>query len=177
MSARAKGPIVALVVAVAENGVIGTGGKLPWRMSSDLKRFRALTMGKPVIMGRRTFASLAKPLDGRENIVVTRNPAFACQGVTPVPSLSAALALARETAAASGAEEIMVIGGAQIYRDVLPFADRIYLTRVHGSPPGDTYFPEIDPTRWREVSCEQLPKGPKDDYFATLFVFDRIAGC
>lgn len=177
MSARAKGPIVALVVAVAENGVIGAGGKLPWRMSSDLKRFRALTMGKPVIMGRRTFASLAKPLDGRENIVVTRNPAFARQGVTPAQSLSAALALARKAAAASGAEEIMVIGGAEVYRDALPVADRIYLTRVHGSPRGDTYFPEIDPAKWRKVSCEELPKGPNDDYPATLFVLERVSGC
>jgi dihydrofolate reductase len=175
MNGAPRETIIAIIVAVAENGVIGRDGRLPWHISSDLKRFRALTMGKPVIMGRKTFQSLARPLDGRDNIVITRNPNFRSEGATFVPSFEAALALARERAQARGADEIMVIGGAEVYRAALPLADRIYLTRVRAAPAGDTFFPEPASAEWQMVSAEELARGPSDDYAATLFVLDRIS--
>ena len=175
MNARKRKIIIAIVVAVAENGVIGKDGRLPWRIPSDIKRFRQLTMGKPVIMGRKTFQSLAKPLDGRDNIVVTRDPGFSPTGTVAVASLEAALEAARERAQARCVEEIMVIGGAEIYRAALPLADRIYLTRVHAAPDGDTFFPEPDPGNWREVSREALARGPSDACAATFSILDRIS--
>lgn len=166
---------ISLIVAVAENGVIGKDGGLPWRLSSDLKIFRRLTMGKPMIMGRRTFQSIGRPLDGRDNIVVTRDPSFAPEGVSTTDSVTDALTLARVLGRTRGAGEIMVIGGAQIYDAVLPVADRIYFTRVHASPEGDRTFPEPDPAIWREVAREEIAKGPKDDHAATLITFERMA--
>jgi dihydrofolate reductase len=168
---------ISLVVAVGENGVIGKDGRLPWHMRSDLKRFRAITIGKPVIMGRRTFQSLKRPLDQRDNIVVTRDPGFRAEGAVVAASFEAALSLARACAAARGAGEIMVIGGAQVYEAALPHADRIYLTRVYASPEGDTFFADPDPARWREVSRESLPRGEHDDHDATFSILDRISGC
>jgi len=165
--------VIALVVAVAENGVIGVKGGLPWRMPSDLKAFRRLTMGKPVVMGRKTWESLARPLDGRDNIVVTRDPGFTAEGASVVGSLSDALTLARVLAATRGADEIMVIGGADIFREVLPLADRIYWTEVHAKPEGDAHFPPIEISEWEEVSREALASSPKDDYAATLKVLVR----
>ena len=165
--------LLSLIVAVAENGVIGKGGGLPWRLSSDLKTFRRLTMGKPIVMGRRTFQSIGKPLDGRDNIVVTRDPHFEVQGVSAVATIDEALTLARILATTRGADEVMVIGGADIYETLLPRADRIYLTRVHASPQGDRHFPPLDPSEWTEVSREALPKGDRDQYAATLIVLER----
>ena len=167
---------ISLVVAVAENGVIGKDGRLPWQMRSDLKRFRAITIGKPVIMGRRTFQSLKRPLDQRDNIVVTRDPGFRPEGAVVAASFEAALSIARACAGAHGADEIMVIGGAQLYEAAMPHADRIYLTRVHAKPEGDTFFPEPDAACWREVSREALPRGPGDDHAATISILDRISG-
>ncbi len=166
-------PTIALIVAVAENGVIGRDGGMPWHQRSDLRRFRALTMGKPVVMGRKTFQSLPKPLDGRDNIVVTRDRAFAVEGVLVATSLEAAIDLARDCARRHRTDEIMVIGGAEIYAGALPWADRIYLTRIHAAPEGDTYFPEPDPAQWQEVRREPLPRGDRDDYPATLIVLER----
>jgi len=166
--------IISLIVAVAENGVIGRNGGLPWRLSSDLKTFRRLTMGKPMIMGRRTFQSIGKPLDGRDNIVVTRDPYFAHEGVSTAATVADALTLARVLAGTRGAGEIMVIGGAEVYACTMPRADRIYLTRVHASPEGDKHFPTPDPAEWREVSREALPQGSKDQYPSTLIVFERV---
>jgi dihydrofolate reductase len=166
-------PILALMVAIAENGVIGRAGGLPWRLSSDMKHFRRTTMGKPVIMGRKTFASLKRPLDGRDNIVVTRDPHFAAPGVFVAHSLGEALDIGRDRARVLGADEIMVIGGARLYRECLPLARRIHLTRVHAAPNGDVRFPEIDLSLWRETRREQHPRGPKDDYAFTLSVLDR----
>lgn len=166
---------LSLIVAVAENGVIGKDGRLPWRLSSDLKTFRRLTMGKPLVMGRKTYESLGRPLDGRDNIVVTRDPAFQAEGVSAVASVDEALTLARVLAATRGADEIMVIGGAEIFRLVLPLADRIYWTEVAASPEGDTVFPPLDGGEWREVSREPLPRGPKDDVDATLTVLERAS--
>jgi dihydrofolate reductase len=164
---------ISLIVAVAENGVIGRDGGLPWRLSSDLKTFRRLTMGKPIIMGRRTFQSIGKPLDGRENIVVTRDPSFEVKGVSTCESVRDALTLARVLAKAGGADEIMVIGGAGVYDAALSVADRIYLTRVHASPEGDRHFPPLDAGIWQEVSQEALAKGPRDEFASTLIVYER----
>ena len=167
---------ISFVVAVAENGVIGRGGSLPWRIPSDLKTFRRLTMGKPVIMGRKTFASLPRVLDGRDLIVITRDPTFAAEGAHAVGSLAEAMAVARTCAARRGVDEITVIGGADVFRLALPIATRIYWTEVHGSMAGDVYFPEFDRTAWRVVVREPLPRGEKDEYAATLVVLERAHG-
>lgn len=164
---------ICFVVAVGENGVIGSGGTLPWRLPSDLRLFRRLTLGKPVIMGRKTYVSIGKPLDGRDNIVLTRDPSFKAEGVVAVPSIDVALERARELATARNADEIAVIGGAEIFLALLPYADRIYLTRVHAAPPGDTYLPDLDAAIWRETAREKLERGLKDQYDATLVVLDR----
>jgi dihydrofolate reductase len=166
--------MVSLIVAVAENGVIGRKGALPWRLSSDLKTFRRLTMGKPIIMGRKTFQSLGKPLDGRDNIVLSSDPFFERQGVSVVDSLGAALTLARVLAATRGADEIMIIGGADVFREALALADRIYWTEVEASPEGEVHFPAFDMGEWTEVSREALPRGPKDDHSAILKVLERV---
>ena len=164
---------IALIVAIAENGVIGRDGDLPWRLSSDLKRFRALTMGKPLIMGRKTFASLRKPLDGRDNIVVTRDTGFAADGAIVVHALDEAFARAQDCAGRRGADNIFVIGGAEIFRETLPLANRIYLTRVHASPEGDVTFPPFDASAWAIMRTESHPIGPKDAYAFTLSVLER----
>jgi len=155
-------PLLILVVAIAENGVIGNAGQLPWRLSPDLKRFRKLTLGKPMVMGRKTFASIGKPLDGRDNIVVSRDGAFAPKGVFVANDMESALEKARECARARNVSEISIIGGAQIFAEALPVADRIELTRVHASPQGDTFFPELDKRDWIETSCERHSAGPGD---------------
>lgn len=160
-------------MAVAKNGVIGRDGQLPWRLSSDLKMFRRLTMGKPLIMGRKTWDSLGRPLDGRDNIVVTRDSAFSAEGALPVASPAAALQLATECAAARGSDEIMVIGGAGIFTALMDAADRMYWTDVHATVPGDVVFPAVTEADWRETSREALPRGEKDQYAATLRVLDR----
>ena len=165
--------IISLVVAVADNGVIGRDGTLPWRISSDLKTFRRLTMGKPLIMGRRTFQSLKKPLDGRDNIVVTRNADYRPEGAIVAADFNAALAVARDCAKKRGVGEIAVIGGTSVFAAALPIADRIYKTEVHGSPKGDAYFPTVDWDAWQEVAREALPRGTNDDFTATLIELRR----
>lgn len=164
---------ISLFVAVAENGVIGAKGQLPWKVSADLRTFRRLTMGKPLIMGRKTFQSLKGPLDGRDNIVLTTDPTFEADGIAVVDNLADALTLARTLAATRGADEIMVIGGADVFRAALPRADRIYWTDIHAAPEGDVRFPEFDRSAWREVSCEPLPQSEKDNVTATLRVLER----
>ena len=139
-----------LVAAVADNGVIGQGGGLPWRLKSDMQHFRAVTMGKPVVMGRKTFLSIGKPLKGRSNIVVSRDPQFAAPGMLVAPSIEAALAAARGDALRRGADAIAVIGGADLYAQIMDRADRLVITHVHLQPEGDTKFPTIDPLHWRE---------------------------
>ena len=163
------------MVAVAENRVIGQNGRLPWRLSTDLKRFRQITMGKPVIMGRKTFQSIKKPLDGRTNIVVTHQTSFEACGATVVTTLDTAIDAATAIAQRDGVNEIMVIGGAQIYASLLEKVDRIYLTRVHGRPQGDTHFPHLLENIWSETAHEKLPRGECDDYEATLYILDRRA--
>ena len=165
---------VAAVVAMDEQGVIGRDGSLPWKLSSDLRRFRKLTMGKPVIMGRRTFQSIGKPLDGRDNIVITSDREFAPPGADAVASPAEALDLARRFAHVRGVDEVMVIGGAQIYEALLPHTTRLYLTRVHARVDGDVWFPGWSPASWREIRCERNEAGPRDDYAATFTCLERI---
>jgi len=173
MSTIAK-PSIALIVAIAKNGIIGRHGGLPWRLSSDLKTFRRLTIGKPVVMGRRTFQSLAKPLDQRDNLVVTRDARFSAPGAEVFHTLDAALTRAEVLASARGSDEVMIIGGADIYAQALTLAHRIYWTEVDASPEGDTRFPALDRREWHEVSREPIPRGPNDDHAATLLVLERI---
>ena len=169
--------VIALVVAVAENGVIGRDGRLPWRLSSDLKLFRRLTMGKPIVMGRRTWQSLPKqPLDGRDNIVVTRDESFTAPEAYVATEPMEALALGRRLAAERGVDEIAVIGGAALYAAVLHDAQRIYWTSVHGCPEGDTMFPDFDLSDWTTVSEEPIERGPNDEFEASLKVLERSSG-
>lgn len=151
---------IAQVVAVADNGVIGAGGDLPWRLPGDLKHFKAVTLGKPIVMGRKTWESLPKrPLPGRPNIVVTRQPGYRAEGAEVFPDLDAALARADALAGQSGLEEpeVSVIGGAEIFRLTLPMTDRLYLTEVHATPEGDTWFPDIDRSDWTEKGRAAMP--------------------
>lgn len=154
---------IVIIAAVAENGVIGQGGTMPWRLKSDMARLRALTMGKPVVMGRKTWLSLwLKPLPGRTNIVVTRDTNFTAPGALVARSLEIALEAARGDALRRGTD-IMVIGGAEIYAEMMPRADRLEITRIHMQPEGDTVFPPIDPAVWREAAREPHPAGQGDD--------------
>jgi len=172
--ARPQGPVIALVVAMGENRAIGHGGDLPWRLHSDMRYFRKITMGKPVIMGRRTFKSLPRVLDGRLNIVLTRKPAFEPSGAIMAYNLEEALDVARKAAAKAGVDEIMVMGGEDVFRAVLPQAGRIYLTEVHAAPHADTWFPDLDMRQWREVSREPHEAGPKDDHAFSFVVLERM---
>ena len=153
---------VTLIAAVAENGVIGSGGVLPWRVRADMRQFRARTMGKPVIMGRKTHDSLERVLDGRWLIVVTRNKRFEAENVEVAHDLSDAFRLAESRARDGGADEICVIGGGEIYAEAMPRADRLSITHVKSSPPGDTYFPAIDPQQWQAVARDQLQRSEGD---------------
>jgi dihydrofolate reductase len=165
---------LSLIVAVAKNGVIGAGNQIPWRLSTDMKRFKSITMGKPVIMGRKTYESIGKPLRGRHNIVVSRDRNFSPDGVDVVASFEAALAAAGEASDLNHSEEIMVIGGGEIYRIAIEMADRLYVTFVDAAPKGDTYFPTIDQASWRAISSEQTAAGPKDSVATTFVVYDRV---
>jgi dihydrofolate reductase len=159
---------IGLVVAVSRNGVIGRDGGLPWHLSSDLKLFKAITMGKPIIMGRKTWDSLPrKPLPGRNNIVITRQTGFAPEGARIAATADEAIMQA------GSVEEIAVIGGGEIYKMFLPLADRIYLTEVDLDVVGDTYFPKLDLDHWTETKSEQYPQGPNDSAKFVLRVFDR----
>ena len=172
---RAAEPaVIALVVAMAENGAIGRGGDLPWRLSSDMRYFRKITMGKPVIMGRRTFKSLPRVLHGRLNVVLTRDQGFVAPDAVMAHSLEEGLAAARASAGRTRVDEIMVIGGEDVFREVLPQAHRIYLTEVHASPEADTWFPALDEGEWREVSRERHEAGPRDEYAFSFVVLERV---
>jgi dihydrofolate reductase len=161
---------IALVVAVSRNGVIGREGGLPWHLSSDLKLFKKITLGKPIIMGRKTWESLPrKPLPGRLNIVVSRRPGFEAVGAKVSPTVELALALARSEMP----EEISVIGGGEIYNLFLPIADRVYRTDVDIDVEGDTYFTALDPHAWAETNVEYFPQGPHDSASFALRIFDR----
>ena len=153
---------VSMIVARAENGVIGQDGKLPWHISADLQHFKKLTVGKPIVMGRKTYESIGRPLPRRTNIVVTRNPDWTAVGVLTAENLLSALAVAYEEAHRTGTDEVMVIGGAQIYRQALAHADRIYLTEVHGTFAGDTVM-DLDLSGWRETSRKRHKSADTDE--------------
>jgi len=159
---------VALIAALGDNGVIGRNNQLPWRLPADMQYFRRTTMGKPIVMGRKTFESFgAKPLPGRHNIVLTRDPDYKADGATVVGSLAAALT------AAGDASEIMIIGGSELYSQALPIADRIYLTRVHGEFEGDAFFPAVDPTIWHEVSRDDHASDEKNPCAYSFLMLER----
>jgi dihydrofolate reductase len=159
---------IELVVAMAENRVIGRDNALPWHIPEDLKRFKALTMGKPMIMGRRTFDSIGRVLPGRDSIVLSRSGDFGPDGLIVAASLDDALEKATARAEARRVDAIMVIGGARLFAETLPMADFIHLTRVHASPPGDTFFPALDETRWRETWRDAHPSGKDHSAFTFL---------
>lgn len=166
---------IAFVVAIADNGVIGRANGLPWRLSGDMAWFKRITTGKPVIMGRKTWDSLPrKPLPNRPNIVVTRDAGFRAEGAEVAASVEAALMRGRALAEAAGADEIMVIGGAQIYDAALDAADRLYITEVHAEPEGDVSFPSFNPREWREVSRERHAAGEKDTADYSFVVLERV---
>ncbi len=160
---------VSLIVAAATNNVIGLRGELPWHLPDDLKRFKRLTMGKPVVMGRLTHESIGRALPGRRNIVISRQPRYAAEGCEVVATPEAALELAHD------ADEIMVIGGGRIYAQLLPQADRIYLTRVLARPEGDAFFPELDPADWRIAGIEEHPAGADGTPGSSFQVLERVA--
>jgi dihydrofolate reductase len=163
------------VVARAKNNVIGADNGLPWRVSSDLKRFKALTLGKPIIMGRRTFDSIGRPLPGRETVVLTRDPAFRAEGAHVAASPGEALAAARRLAALVGAKEIVVAGGTEIFRAFLDRTDVIHLTEIALEPEGDAHFPALDPKAWREVARETPPRGERDEADFAFVTLERIS--
>ena len=164
---------VVIVAAVAKNGVIGVEGGLPWRVKSDMKKFRSITMGKSVVMGRKTFQSISRVLDGRDVIVVTRQKDFLPPGVFVAESLEAAIVLAQKLAAGRAAEEICIGGGGEIYHETMPLADRLYITHVAAEPAGDTRFPEISAAEWLEISREPLPPSEGDTAAAEHVVYAR----
>jgi dihydrofolate reductase len=165
-------PDITFVVAITENNVIGRDGGLPWRLSTDLRRFKELTLGKPVVMGRVCFDSIGKPLPGRPNIVITRNPDFRPEGVIVVHSLDDGLARAEVEAERLGVDEICVIGGGVVYREAMDHATILHVTHVEATIEGDTFFPQIDPAIWQAGEAEYVPAGEKDD-FPTRFVTYR----
>lgn len=161
--------MLTIIVAVADNGIIGSANQLPWRLPDDLKRFKALSLGKPIVMGRKTFDSIGKPLPGRLNIVVSRQAGLQIPGCSVVTSLEQAIATAQP------AGEIVIVGGADIYRQALPQVSTIHLTRVHASVPGDVYFPELAPNEWREVATEYHPADERHAHAFTFSTLQRVA--
>lgn len=164
---------ISLVWAMAQNRVIGRNNNLPWYLPEDLKYFKRITMGKPIIMGRKTFESIGKPLPGRTNIVVTRNPGFSVEGVKTANSLDAAKALCESIAVIDGSDEAMVIGGAEIYTQAMPLADRLYLTEVHAEVEGDAYFPEFDRSAWQEIAREDFEASGPNPYAYSFIILDK----
>lgn len=160
--------MLSIIVAVADNGVIGSGNQLPWRLPDDLKRFKALSLGKPIVMGRKTFDSIGRPLPGRLNIVISRQPGLEIPGCTVVTSIDEAIA------AAQPAPEIVIVGGADIYRQVLPQVRVIHLTRVHANVDGDVVFPELKEHEWREVAKEYHPADERHAHAFTFSTLERV---
>lgn len=160
--------IISIIVAMDELGVIGVNNSLPWRLSADLKNVKQVTMGKPIIMGRKTHESIGKPLPGRENIVITRDNAYRSDGCTVFNSVAEALAHCADK------EELMIMGGAELYRQTLAKADRIYLTKVHTKIEGDAFFPELNLDEWKEISRESFDKDDKNEFDYSLIVLERI---
>lgn len=167
------GMTISIVVAISANGVIGRDGGLPWHLPSDLKRFKALTLGKPVVMGRKTWESIGRPLPGRPNIVISRKADFEAAGAIVVPSLEAALAAGRQQAAVLGVDEVCIIGGGEIYRQALDVADTLHITQVSAVIDGDTTFPAVDLALFEKTADEVLPQGEKDSHAMRSVTFRR----
>jgi dihydrofolate reductase len=167
--------LISLIAAVARNGVIGHEGHMPWKLPSDLRFFKQVTMGKPLILGRKTWESFgSKPLPGRPHIVLTTNHDFRADGATLVHDLDSALSAGRRLAAQAGVDEVMVIGGAQIYAAALPLADRVYLTEIAASPPGDAFFPDFDRTAYLgEELTLRMSEGPDRPAYRTILFHRR----
>jgi dihydrofolate reductase len=165
---------IVLVVAVAENGVIGRDGTMPWHLKSELGHFRRLTLNHPVLMGRKTYQSIGKPLKDRTNIVLTRKAGEAAPGLIWAASLEEGLALARADAERRGVDAVMVIGGNDVFARTLPLADRLEFTRVHAAPEGDVVFPPLDLTQWKETRREPHKRGTGDDYDFTVLTYERV---
>jgi len=159
--------MISIIVAASANNVIGAEGDLPWRLSDDLKRFKTITMGKPIVMGRKTWDSIGRPLPGRQNIVITRQSNFVAEGCDVVASADEAIA------ATAGADEVMVIGGSQVYSLFLPNAERLYLTRVHADVAGDAFFPQIDESQWRLVNDEPHSAGDRNAFDYSFRIYER----
>ncbi len=168
-------PEIVFVVAVAENGVIGLDGAMPWHLKSDLQRFKNITLNRPVIMGRKTFISIGRPLPGRTNIVVTRDKAFQVPGVVVATSLEAAHDVARGDALRRFVTDIMVIGGAELFSQWLHIADRLEITQVHATPDGDTFLAPVDPKEWEEVARARHVKGEKDTADFSYVTYKRYS--
>jgi dihydrofolate reductase len=164
---------IVLLAAVAENGVIGRGNALPWRLKSDMAHFRALTMGKPVVIGRKTYLSIGKPLKGRTTIVVSRDPTFAAPGIVVAPSLDAALAVARGDALRRSVDMIIIAGGADIYAQALPQATRLAITEIHKPVEGDAHFPAIDPKIWHESARSEHEPATEDEAPFAFITYER----
>ena len=160
-------PRVSIIVAMDRNGLIGKGNRLPWHLPADLKHFKQVTMGKPIVMGRKTHQSIGRPLPGRTNIVVTRDPDYGAEGCTVVNSLNEALSAAGEV------EEVMIIGGATLYEQALPHTGRIYLTRVQAELDGDTWFPELREADWTVVAASDHDKDNKNPFAYTFEILER----
>ena len=158
---------VSIIVAAAANNVIGRDGGLPWHLPEDLRRFKALTLGKPLLMGRKTHESIGRPLPGRRNIVLTRQTGYVAEGCDVVASVESALEIA------GGADELMVIGGNAVYEMMLPHCGRIYLTRVHEAVDGDTFFPDLDESHWQLVERQDFAAGPDRPHAFSFLVLDR----
>ena len=168
-------PKLALVVAAARNHVIGEHNRLPWSLPSEQKRFKEITIGHPLIMGRKTYEGIGRPLPGRDNIVLTRGEIIDDPTVHTVNSIEEGIALAERFAISRGVDEIMVIGGGQVYAQTLPQAQRIYFTRVDMDATGDTTFPKIDPQKWHETAREDHKAGPNDNADFSIMTLDRAA--
>ena len=164
---------VSLIWAMADNGVIGLDNGLPWRLPVDMKHFMTTTLGKPVVMGRKTLESMKSPLPGRTNIVLTRDPNWQRDGVLVVRDMPAAMALAEQQGLIDGVDEVMVIGGAEIYALALPMAERLYVTRVHAQPAGDVYFPPIDLGAWRLLSQQKHAADERHSAACSIEVYER----
>jgi len=167
-------PKLCAIVAMDRNRVIGREGDLPWRLPSDLKHFKRVTLGKPCLMGRKTWESLPFPLPGRPNLVLTRNADYVAKGAQVFSDMHTMIGEGYELAGTAGVDEIMLIGGAQLYETLLPRCDRLYITKVDAEVEGDAVFPEIDPAQWRLAREEGPKKGPKDEFSFRVAVFDRV---
>jgi len=165
--------IRSLMVAMAQNRIIGRNNKLPWYLPEDLKYFRQVTMGKPIIMGRKTFESIGKPLPGRTNIVVTRNPNWKQAGVIATDTLQMAFSRGESAAELNGGNEVVVIGGGQLYQEALTLVDRMYITKVHAEVKGDAWFPEIDKSLWHEVARKDFQATDPNPYAYSFVIYEK----